>query len=281
MKQVSTITALRDAITQWSQSGERIVFVPTMGNLHAGHMRLVDVAHEHGTRVVVSVFVNPLQFSAGSDYETYPRTLAEDAEKLRNQGTDLLFTPSAEELYGAENESLTTVKVDELSNILCGIFRAGHFEGVTTIVAKLFNLVQPDVAVFGEKDFQQLVVIRKMVKDLCFPVQVVGVPTVREAGDLAMSSRNGYLNDEQRQQAGMLYKTLMAVKQKVETGEQSFAGIEAWAMDALQASGFRPDYISIVEPDALQPGQLQFPHLRVLAAAWLGEARLIDNIVIR
>jgi len=281
METVNTIHKLRSLIDEWRRQGERIAFVPTMGNLHAGHLQLVDVARQHGSRVLASIFVNPLQFVPGTDYENYPRTLVQDSEQLQAHGVTALFAPSVEEMYGQQGQSVTTVTVAGLSEILCGEFRPGHFAGVTTVVAKLFNLVQPQVAVFGEKDFQQLVVIRQMVRDLCFPVEIVGVPTVREDGGLAMSSRNQYLSSDERALASLLYQTSKHARQEVLEGGEPFSTIEARAMESLQRAGFRPEYVSIRQAPDLQPGQPDSTHLRVLAAAWLGQARLIDNLEIR
>lgn len=281
MKILTTLDALRGQILDWQSSGQRIVFVPTMGNLHAGHLKLVSVAHEYGTRVIVSIFVNPLQFQPGTDYESYPRTLQADTDKLNEARVHCLFTPSVQDMYGASQDSQTTIQVSGLSDLLCGYYRPGHFVGVTTVVGKLFNLVQPHVAVFGEKDFQQLLIIRQMVRDLCFPVEVIGVPTMREEDGLAMSSRNQYLTEEERIQASQLFQVLLEVKRKVDAGETAFNLIENQAMNRLQQTGFLPEYVSICQPETLQPGQADSTHLRVLAAAWLGEARLIDNLEIR
>ena len=281
MKTVNTIHDLRAVITAWRQQGEQIVFVPTMGNLHAGHLQLVDVARQLGTRVVSSIFVNPLQFVPGTDYENYPRTLKQDSEQLQAHGVALLFAPSVDEMYGQAAQSVTRVSVAGLSDILCGEFRPGHFAGVTTVVAKLFNLVEPQLAVFGEKDYQQLAIIRQMVRDLCFPVEIVAVATVREHEGLALSSRNQYLSDDERARAALLYQTLQQVKQQVTASGKPFSIIEEQAMEALRQAGFRPEYVSIRQAVDLLPGQPESEHLRVLAAAWLGQARLIDNLAIR
>ena len=281
MKQVNTIVELREQVNAWRNAGETIAFVPTMGNLHAGHLRLIDVAREHGSRVVASIFVNPLQFVPGTDFEDYPRTLESDFQKLENQGADLLFSPNVNEIYGDDGKSITRVEVKEVSDMMCGYYRPGHFFGVTTVVAKLFNLVQPQVAVFGEKDFQQLYIIRQMVKDLGFPVEIVGVPTMREEDGLAMSSRNQYLSDDERVIAGQIYETMLEVKAKVEAKDLSFNLIETHATQRLQSAGFRPEYLSIRQSSDLKPGQPDADHLRVFVAAWLGEARLIDNLEIR
>jgi pantoate--beta-alanine ligase len=284
MQNITSIAELREVVLQWRESGERIALVPTMGNLHEGHLRLVEEAHANAERIIVSVFVNPMQFtdsSAGAgDYKEYPRTLDADIEKLSAMtiGVDMLFTPSVEEVYpnGIENE--TRVVVPKMSDILCGEFRPGHFVGVATILAKLFNMTQPNVAVFGEKDYQQLLVIRRLVTDLCFPIDIIGVPTVREADRLAMSSRNQYLTKEERKVAATLNKTLLQAKHSIKNGATDFPGLEKNAMKQLQAAGFRPEYFSIRRVDDLQPAQVDDPSLVILVAAWLGEARLIDNV---
>lgn len=284
MQTISTIAELHEIVLQWREAGERVALVPTMGNLHEGHLRLVEEAHARAERIIVSVFVNPMQFtdaSAGTgDFKNYPRTLGSDRDKLINMtiNVDVLFTPAVEEVYprGIENE--TRVEVPEISDILCGEFRPGHFVGVATILTKLFNMSQPDVAIFGEKDYQQLLVIRRFVIDLCFPIEIVGVPTVREGDRLAMSSRNQYLSAEERKVAATLNKTLLDAKHSIENGSSDFPTIEEKAMNQLKDAGFRPEYFSIRRTDDLQPARPEDSTLVILAAAWLGEARLIDNI---
>jgi pantoate--beta-alanine ligase len=284
MQTLSTIAELHEIVLQWREAGERIALVPTMGNLHEGHLRLVEEAHTRAERIVVSIFVNPMQFSdarAGAgDYKNYPRTLESDREKLLNMSinVDLLFTPSVEEVYpnGIENEA--RIEVPGISDILCGEFRPGHFAGVATIVAKLFNMVKPDVAIFGEKDYQQLLVIRRLVSDLCFPIDIIGVPTVREHDRLAMSSRNQYLTDEERQKAAALNQSLVEAKHSIENGLSSFPELEKNAIKQLKEAGFRPEYFSVRRADDLQEAEPNDKALVILAAAWLGEARLIDNI---
>ena len=276
MNIVESITELRNTIRDWRSSGETIACVPTMGNLHAGHLRLVREAQQHATRTVVSIFVNPTQFSPGEDYDAYPRTPEADVEMLQAVAADLLFRPQATEVFPAG--SLTHVEVDGLSDDLCGRFRPGHFRGVATVVCKLLNMVQPDVALFGEKDRQQLEVIRRLVADLNLPVRIVGVPTLREPTGLAMSSRNAYLNADERQQACTLYRCLLQAKTALEVGERDYASIEAAAAESLCKEGFRTDYVAIRRAKDLA---LPFPDERefvILAAAWLGRARLIDNI---
>jgi len=286
MKIISTTAELHETVLQWRDAGERIALVPTMGNLHEGHLRLIDEAHARAERIVVSIFVNPMQFSDASagtgDFKNYPRTLETDREKLSSMATDIdvLFTPSVEEVYPAGIENETRIVVPELSSILCGEFRPGHFVGVATIVAKLFNMVQPDVAVFGEKDYQQLLVIRRFVSDLCFPIEIVSVPTVREGDRLAMSSRNSYLSKEERLEAATLNQQLVEAKHSIENGSSDFSLIERQAIKQLKAAGFRPEYFSVRNADDLQQPKPENKALVILAAAWLGEARLIDNIQI-
>ena len=284
MHTIATTAELHEIVLQWREAGERVALVPTMGNLHEGHLRLVEEAHARAERVVVSIFVNPMQFSdarAGAgDFKNYPRTLESDREKLSNMAidVDLLFTPSVVEVYPGGIEKETRIEVPEISDILCGEFRPGHFSGVATIVAKLFNMVQPDVAVFGEKDYQQLLVIRRFVSDLYFPIDVVGVPTVREGDRLAMSSRNQYLTDEERQKAAILNQSLVKAKHSIENGSSDFSALERDAIKQLKEAGFRPEYFSVRRADDLQPANSKDQALVILTAAWLGEARLIDNI---
>jgi len=278
MQTVNTIAALRQQVGAWRQQGERVAFVPTMGNLHAGHLALVEAAKEHAERVVASIFVNPMQFGPGEDFARYPRTLAEDRTRLEQVATDLLFVPPVEEVYPAGPEQQTRVEVTGLSEILEGEQRPGHFTGVATVVAKLFNMVQPDVALFGEKDYQQLLVIRRMVMELCFPVEVIGLPTVREADGLAMSSRNGYLSENERAIAPVLYQTLKQVAERLAQGERGFAVLEAQGLQALAAGGFAPGYFAIRAAGTLAPPSAQATEVVLLAAARLGTTRLIDNL---
>ncbi len=276
MRIVNSIESLRRIIIEWRRQGDRIALVPTMGNLHDGHLQLVAEAQKKAEKVVVSIFVNPTQFSEGEDYSTYPRTEQEDERKLSNIQTDLLFLPSVKEIYppGAS----TRIIVDGLSDIHCGKFRDGHFSGVATIVCKLFNMVQPDIALFGEKDYQQLTVIRTMVRDLDIPVQIQGVATHRENDGLAMSSRNGYLTPEQRLAAPNLYKALNDARNAVQEGKKGYRNIEQEQTRFLQQAGFIPEYFSICRAEDLQPADKDDRKLVVLAAAKLGKARLIDNI---
>ncbi|MDD1612713.1 MAG: pantoate--beta-alanine ligase, partial [Methylococcaceae bacterium] len=243
MQTVNTIAALRQILKPWRINGERIAFVPTMGNLHAGHMRLVEAARLQAERVVVSIFVNPTQFGAGEDFESYPRTEKEDAEKLQASGADLLFLPGVAEMY--DPGARTVVSVSGLADKYCGAFRPGHFDGVATVVSKLFNIVQPDTAFFGLKDYQQFVIIQTMVRDLDIPVQVMPVETVREASGLAMSSRNGYLSEQEKNNAVTLYQCLCTARDSVLNGQASYVEIERQAQAVLAAANFLVDYFSI------------------------------------
>ncbi len=278
MRIIDTTSALRDQVRQWRVQGERVALVPTMGNLHAGHLKLVAEARQAADRVVVTIFVNPMQFGAGEDLDSYPRTPEEDRAMLEQAGADLLFTPAVAEVYPRPPAQQTRVEVPGISDILCGASRPGHFVGVATVVCKLFNMVQPDVALFGEKDFQQLLVIRLMVLDLSLPIEIIGVPTEREADGLARSSRNGYLTSEEREHAPALYQTLRAVADALAAGNSDYPALEQEAAQRLSNAGFRPDYISIRRASDLGQPDGTEPDLVILAAAYLGKARLIDNL---
>jgi pantoate--beta-alanine ligase len=269
MRTVTTIAEVRAQVSRWRAAGERVVFVPTMGNLHAGHMSLIEAARAHGKRFVASIFVNPMQFGPNEDFAHYPRTPSQDAAMLAAAGCDLMFMPEVGEMYPNGADHATRVAVPGLSEILCGEFRPGHFEGVATVVAKLFHIVDPDVAIFGEKDFQQLTVIRRMVADLCLRVEVVGAPTVREPDGLAMSSRNQYLDAAQRRAAPAIYRQLEQAVAALKAGVRDFAQIETTGIAALNGAGFRTDYFNVRDARTLAP---------VLTAARLGKARLIDNL---
>ncbi len=275
-----TISGAREVIRKWLASGESVVLVPTMGNLHAGHMSLVNRARSLADRVVVSIFVNPLQFGPNEDFEAYPRTPEQDQDLLEGADVDLLFEPSVEEMYPDGKEGTAVVEVPGISDVLCGAHRNGHFVGVVTVVTKLFNIIQPTVAVFGEKDFQQLFIIRRMVEDLNSPVQIVSVPTRREDDGLAMSSRNRYLSPEQRSVAPGLYATLQQVAQHVQSDDDALEDIEDWGKRQLEELGFVPDYLSIRERHGLSTPSPSDSDLVVLVAARLGSVRLIDNLVI-
>jgi pantoate--beta-alanine ligase len=277
MQTVNTLMELRAAIKKWRLAGDSIAFVPTMGNLHAGHIKLVEAAKNQADRVVVSIFVNPTQFGVTEDYGSYPRTEAADQALLAAVATDLVFLPSVADMYASD--ARTTVTVDGLSNIYCGASRPGHFTGVATVVCKLFNMVQPDMAFFGAKDFQQLMVIRTMVMDLNIPVEIVGVETVREESGLALSSRNGYLTAEERVIAAKLYQVLCRARTAVLAGNQPFKEIEVDSVFFLHKSGFHPEYFNICRSSDLKKATPDDKELVILAAAKLGKARLIDNIV--
>jgi pantoate--beta-alanine ligase len=281
MQTVTRIAELRDIVREWRLARESIAFVPTMGNLHAGHASLVGAAHAHGRRVVASVFVNPLQFGPNEDYSAYPRTPRDDSALLEELGVDVLFLPTVEEMYPKGTAGSTIVDVPELSGILCGAFRPGHFEGVATVVVKLLSLVQPDVAIFGEKDYQQLTIIRTSVEDLCLPVKIVGAPTVRAEDGLALSSRNRYLTPEERQRAPQLYRALDRARRRLESGESDVADIEREGMEALRAAGFRADYFEVRTAQSLERPRGHNVDVVVLAAARLSRARLIDNLQCR
>ncbi len=278
MLTIDKSTSLRHALKRHRQAGERVVFVPTMGNLHEGHIQLVRRARDLGDVVVVSIYVNPLQFGANEDLDSYPRTLTADREKLFAEGVQILFTPDTHEIYPDGPERQTLVRVPDLSETLCGSDRPGHFDGVATVVSKLFNIVQPDVAVFGEKDFQQLSIIRKMVADLCIPVDIVGVPTVRADDGLALSSRNGYLSGAQRKIAPLLHKTLLDCRDAIACGFDNFLQLESHARMQLLQGGFSPDYFSIRDARTLQAVTDATEEIAILAAARLGTTRLIDNV---
>jgi len=274
------ISDLRATMSEWRLARQRIALVPTLGNLHGGHQSLMEVAMRMADRVVVSIFVNPMQFGLGEDYQNYPRTMEADTERLREVGVVVLFAPLLGEVYPNGYDNTTHVEVPVLSESLCGAVRPGHFRGVATVVCKLFNMVHPDLAVFGEKDWQQLTVIRRMVEDLALPVDIVGAPTVREGDGLAQSSRNVYLSSADRLVAPALFEVMNEAAKKLRDGNRAFEIIERAAMETLTEAGFRPDYFAVRRDDLLtQPEpDSELRELRILVAAWLGNARLIDNI---
>lgn len=280
MQTFAEISALREQIKQHKRDGRKIAFVPTMGNLHEGHLTLVRKARENADVVVVSIFVNPMQFDRADDLNNYPRTLEDDLSKLTAEGVDLVFTPTPEIIYplGVENQS--TVEVPVLSNILEGASRPGHFRGVATVVTKLFNIVQPDVACFGEKDFQQLAIIRKMTEDLALDIEIIGVPTVREMDGLAMSSRNGLLTIDERQRAPVLARTMRWISSAIRGGRDDYASVIEDASDQLRAAGLQPDEIFIRDARTLQAISVETTQIVILMSAFLGKARLIDNQVV-
>ncbi|WJG09147.1 pantoate--beta-alanine ligase [Aliiglaciecola sp. LCG003] len=280
MQQISDITPLRELRREWQISGKTIAFVPTMGNLHQGHLHLVEQAKQHAEIVVVSIFVNPLQFGPDEDLAAYPRTLEQDKASLQALGVDVLFTPHADDIYSRGLEKQTYVEVPGLSYMICGASRPGHFRGVATIVCKLFNMVQPNMAFFGEKDFQQLQVIKAMVTDLSMNLQIFGVPTVRETDGLAMSSRNHYLTAEERLKAPAMYQVLQGLRESIQLGRRDFSVLVEQAKQVLKEADMKVDYIEIRSIETLLSPGHEETELVVLAAAFLGRTRLIDNIQI-
>jgi len=280
MKISKTIISLKTTIQQWRADGLCIGFVPTMGHLHAGHIELVRQAKAHCDKVVVSIFVNPLQFNQASDLESYPKTLDDDEQKLIDVQTDALFLPDVQMMYPQGEGVTSKVCVPQISCELEGEHRPGHFDGVSTVVTKLFNLVQPQLAFFGEKDYQQLLLVKKMVDDLNIPVEIRAVPTHRESDGLAMSSRNSRLSEAQRLKAPRLYRALQVVAEQLKQGAVSLAEVERQAIDRLQSDGFEVEYISVRDRKNLAAADNQLENRLVLAAARLGDVRLIDNLVI-
>ncbi|EBV1217420.1 pantoate--beta-alanine ligase [Salmonella enterica] len=274
---IETLPLLRQHIRRLRQEGKRVALVPTMGNLHDGHMKLVDEAKALADVVFVSIFVNPMQFDRPDDLVRYPRTLQEDCEKLNKRKVDYVFAPAVEEIYPQGLEGQTYVDVPGLSTMLEGASRPGHFRGVSTIVSKLFNLIQPDIACFGEKDFQQLALIRKMVADMSYDIEIVGVPIIRAKDGLALSSRNSYLTAEQRKIAPGLHNVMNSIAEKLIAGNRELQEIIAIAEQELNEKGFRADDIQIRDADTLQELTETSKRAVILAAAWLGQARLIDN----
>ncbi|MDP5293694.1 pantoate--beta-alanine ligase [Oceanimonas sp. CHS3-5] len=279
MHLASTIEQLRATITEWRRAGLRIGFVPTMGNLHDGHLELVRRAREKADKVVVSIFVNPLQFDRAADLDAYPRTLEQDCERL-GELAELVFTPTPELMYPNGQQQQTKVSVPGVSEVLEGALRPGHFDGVSTVVCKLFNLVQPDLACFGEKDYQQLALIRKMTTDLNLPVEIIGVPTVRADDGLALSSRNGYLTEAERALAPELAATMNWLAGRLAAGERDLVQLAADGRTRLDNAGFRTDGIDMVDADTLTPLSNNSRAVVILMAAFLGKARLIDNQVV-
>ncbi len=274
------IKSLRQALQQARAEGKRIGFVPTMGNLHQAHLELVKIAQSQADFVVASIFVNRLQFGLNEDWDRYPRTLDADCEKLRSVQCDVLFCPDEIEMYPNGMDHQAKVILSTMADVLCGASRPGHFTGVTTVVSKLFNIVQPDLAVFGLKDYQQLAIIRRMTEDLCFPVQLVPGPIVREADGLAMSSRNSFIASDERPRVTVLYQSLLQLAAAIEQGERDFKQLELQARTNIEAAGFRVDYVSICESKSLQPAAHDDTSLQLLGAMYTQGARLIDNIAL-
>ena len=280
MQFIESLNVLRELRQTWRSAGHTVAFVPTMGNLHDGHLDLVKRAKTLADKVVVSIFVNPMQFGANEDLDAYPRTLDADRSKLEAHGVDALFFPAVDDVYPRGLSEQTFVEVPGISDLLCGASRPGHFRGVATIVCKLFNMVQPDVACFGEKDFQQLQVIRTMVEDLSMPINIVGVPTRRQEDGLAMSSRNGYLSAEQRTTATQIYAAMEQMRAAICARQDSYADIERKASQSLMAAGLKPEYVTIRNAKNLQPAEPGDYQLVILMAAFMGTTRLIDNMQI-
>tara|TARA_B100001146_G_scaffold29085_1_gene22044 strand:- start:1385 stop:2236 length:852 start_codon:yes stop_codon:yes gene_type:complete len=274
-KKIKTIVDLRDELTEMRKLKKKISLVPTMGNIHEGHLSLIKNAQKQSDYVVVSIFVNPTQFVAGEDFNEYPRTLDSDIELISKLNVNLVFIPEAIELYPMNNKISTEVSIPELESIYCGKHRPGHFRGVAMIVSKLFNIVQPDIAIFGEKDYQQLLIIRSLVKNLFLPIEIISLPTVREASGLAMSSRNNYLTEPERKKAPMLYECIKTTVNLIINGAKDYEKLEREAKLFLEKAGFKIEYYNICDSETLGPVQGKI--LVVLAAVWLGKTRLIDN----
>ncbi|MEM7502051.1 MAG: pantoate--beta-alanine ligase [Pseudomonadota bacterium] len=280
MIETQTKEELREHLKDWRRAGDHIAIVPTMGNLHDGHLKLVEIAREHAERVVVTIFVNPTQFGDGEDFEDYPRTMERDRRRLKRARADLLFSPTVEVIYPFGVDTAASVTVPVLTDDFCGESRPGHFDGVTGVVSRLFSLVQPDVAVFGQKDYQQLLVIKRLVDDMSIPLEIVAAPTEREDDGLAMSSRNQYLTEDERAVAPELFRALSTVARALEAGDENFTELEAQAIATLEKAGFEPEYVSIRRAENLEPPVRASDELVVMAAAQLGAARLIDNVLV-
>lgn len=280
VKVVHSKQELAEQIAEWRHNDEHVALVATMGSLHAGHLSLVELAKEHAERVIVSIFVNPTQFGDGEDFDDYPRTLELDQRRLKTTAADLIFAPDVATVYPFGIEDATTVAVPGLTENFCGASRPGHFDGVTTVVARLFAIVQPDVAVFGQKDYQQQLVIRHMASDLSLPIAIITAETVREDDGLAMSSRNAFLSDDERSVAPVLFETMRDVGTEVQNGRRNFADLETNAVERLTTAGFEVDYFAIRRAQNLETPDRDCDDLVILAAAQLGGARLIDNIVV-
>ena len=271
---------LREILEEWRRAGEHIALVPTMGNLHDGHLSLMALAREHAERVVVTIFINPTQFAEGEDYEKYPRTLERDKRHLKRVKADLLFVPEVETIYPFGTDNATSVTVPVLTEEFCSVSRPGHFDGVTSVVSRLFSMIRPDVAIFGEKDFQQQLVIRRMVEDMHLPISIVSGATVRGDDGLALSSRNQYLTKEERLVAPRLFAILTETGDALQSGDDDYSGLEKRATERLTESGFDVEYVSIRRAENLAAPDRDSDRLVILAAAWLGKARLIDNVVV-
>jgi len=277
METVQDIKSLRSKINQWRQEGKKIAFVPTMGNLHQGHISLVNAAKSQAEIVIASIFINPMQFGANEDIDNYPRTMANDQQKLIAAGCDLLFTPTPEIIYPKGLDRQTYIEVPNVSDGYCGESRPGHFRGVSTVVCKLFNLVQPDSAYFGLKDYQQVQVIQTMVEDLSMPIEIIPIETVREASGLALSSRNNYLTETEKAIAPALSQNIRWLAEQIKDNND-FIGLAKKAASSIDDTGMKTDYIHICHARTLQPASEDDKELVILAAAHCGKARLIDNL---
>ena len=280
MDQANSISELRQYVQHWKDHKQSIAFIPTMGNLHQGHMSLIEKGQSLCDRSICSIFVNPMQFGPNDDFNHYPRTLDQDIALLESVGCDLVYMPTASELYPQGLENISQIIVTDLTETYEGAHRPGHFTGVATIVAKLFNIVKPDVSVFGKKDYQQYCVIKKMTQDLNLDVDIIGQETSREPSGLATSSRNQYLNEEQKSQAGLIYATLQDASDNILKGEKNFALVEKQAIDRLNQAGFDTDYFNVCNADTLQPATTEDRKLVILVTTRLGDTRLLDNIEI-
>ena len=281
MQVFHTISGLRESLTGHRAQGQTIGFVPTMGNLHDGHLALIKQAKQSNNVVVCSIFVNALQFGLNEDWDKYPRTYESDCEKLRSMGCDYLFFPDDKEMYPNGLDTQSRVICPTMTDVLCGASRPGHFEGVTTVVSKLFNIVQPDEAIFGIKDYQQLAVIRRMAEDLCMPVKITSAPIHRETDGLAMSSRNSYITQEERPKVTVLKQVLEQIASKIDAGDQDFASLEFEAKAVIENQGFKVDYVTISNSKTLQPAAIDDRDITVLGAMFTKSARLIDNISLK
>ena len=277
---IHDLTSLRTFREEWQTKKSRVAFVPTMGSLHQGHLSLVDIAKTLAEHVVVSIFVNPLQFAPHEDFAQYPRQIEKDFKLLEERGVNVVYAPTVEQIYPNGQQAQTLIEVPTISKILCGVSRPHFFQGVTTVVCKLLNSVRPHFALFGQKDYQQLMVIKRMVSDLCIPTEIIGAPIVREADGLAMSSRNIYLSLEERSSAPMLYKTLLNIRDRIQQGAIDIQQLLKEANESLLKAGFKPDYIEIYRAADLTAPQLSDEQWIVLGAVWLGKTRLIDNVLI-
>ena len=280
MQTISMVVELRRQVSKWKENNKKIIFVPTMGNLHAGHMALIDYAKYCSGKVICSIFVNALQFDREEDLNAYPRTLQQDLAALQDADVDAVFTPEHDEIYQTQNELAKELPKIPLNQELCGKYRPGFFDGIVEVVTRLFNIVKPDIAVFGEKDYQQLVIIKQLVTELALPIQIKQVVTQREKDGLAFSSRNSYLNVADRKIAPKLYEELMKLKNLIEEGRRDFNALEVKAVNALQEAGFSPDYVAIRNGQDLSKPRYDTDFIAILAAAWLGNARLIDNVLL-